>query len=154
VDGIQRDTTDPIYTLGVAAELSGTAVHSIRQYIDKGLIIPFKKDNKRHLFSEVDILRLQCIKKYIHEQGLNIAGIKAIYSLTPCWIIKPCNEEERKDCSAYYSTTYPCWEATSKGSKCKNFDCRTCPVYRIPENCKDPKTLFKKYLIKNRKHQT
>jgi DNA-binding transcriptional MerR regulator len=33
---------------------SGIPVHSIRQYIDKGLIIPFKKESNRNLFSQVD----------------------------------------------------------------------------------------------------
>jgi len=36
-------STTPVYTLGVASDLSRIPVHSIRQYIDKGLMIPFKK---------------------------------------------------------------------------------------------------------------
>ena len=56
-------STAPVYTLSIAAGQSGIPVHSIRQYIDKGLIIPFKKDSSRNLFSQVDILRL----KYIHK---------------------------------------------------------------------------------------
>jgi len=36
-------STIPVYTLSVTADLSGIPDHSIRQYIDKGLIIPFKK---------------------------------------------------------------------------------------------------------------
>jgi len=139
----QKETTDPVYTLGVASKLSETPAHSIRQYIDKGLIIPFKTDTNRHLFSEVDILRLKCIRKYLDEQGLNLAGINALFSLVPCWIIKPCSEEDRKDCDAYNSTSEPCWKATVKGPQCKNTDCRICNVYRLPEQCTDMKSMIK-----------
>lgn len=138
-----KATTDPVFTLAVASKLSDTHAHSIRQYIDKGLIIPFKTDTNRHLFSEVDILRLKCIRKYLDEQGLNLAGINALFSLVPCWIIKPCSEEYRKDCDAYHSDSEPCWKATVKGLQCKNTDCRVCNVYRLPEQCTDMKSMIK-----------
>jgi len=139
-----KDNTDPVYTLGVASRLSNTPVHSIRQYIDKGLLIPFRTETNRHLFSEVDILRLKCIRKYLDQQGLNIAGINALFSLVPCWIMKPCSEEDRKDCDAYTSVSEPCWKAAVKGQKCKNTDCRVCNVYRLPEQCTDMKSMIKK----------
>lgn len=142
------DSTEPIYTLSVASKLSNTSPHSIRQYIDKGLILPFKTKTNRHLFSEVDILRLHCIRKYLDEQGLNVAGIKALFSLVPCWVIKPCKKSDQKNCDAYNSISYPCWEASEKGPECKNSDCRTCDVYRIPEQCKDMKTMLREVFNK------
>jgi DNA-binding transcriptional MerR regulator len=51
-------STTPVYTLSTASDLSAIPAHSIRQYIDKGLIVPFTKETNRHLFSQVDILRL------------------------------------------------------------------------------------------------
>lgn len=141
-------STDPIYTLSIASRLSGIQPHSIRQYIDKGLIIPFKTKGNRHLFSDVDILRLKCIKKSIHNDGINIAGIKALFSLIPCWAVKPCSVSDRENCGAYNSTSQPCWDASEKSSICKNSDCRTCEVYRYPESCKDLKTLFKRLIDK------
>ncbi len=139
-------TLEPKYTLSVAARLSETAVHSIRQYIDKGLILPFKTETKRHLFSDVDILRLKCIRGMLDNQGLNIAGVKAMYSLVPCWVIRPCSVDDRKDCDAFHSSEAPCWEASEKGPACKNTDCRVCDVYRLPEKCSDMKTLLKKMI--------
>ena len=120
----------PVYTLGITAKLSNTPQHSLRQYIDKGLIIPFKTKTKRHLFSDTDVKRLLWIRKQLDENGLNFAGIKALYALIPCWSIKSCKPEERKKCEAYYATDNPCWEASEKGIRCKNEDCRTCNVYR------------------------
>ena len=68
------ESTTPVYTLGVTSSLSAIPVHSIRQNIDKGLIIPFKKKSSRNLFSQIDILRLKYIHKLLDEDGLNIAG--------------------------------------------------------------------------------
>ena len=64
--------TEPVYTLGIASRLSEISVHSIRKYIDYNLIIPHTTTTKRHLFSQVDIMRLKCIKKQLSEMGLNI----------------------------------------------------------------------------------
>jgi hypothetical protein len=69
-------STTPVYTLSITAGLSGIPVHSIRQYIDKGLIVPFRKESSRNLFSQIDILRLKYIHKLLDEDGLNISGIE------------------------------------------------------------------------------
>lgn len=135
--------TNPVYTLGVAATLSGIPEHSIRQYIDRGLIIPFRKASRRNLFSQVDIFRLQFINKLLVEDGLNIAGIKALLANIPCWAVRNCPEGERMNCQAYHSTTIPCWEASNKGELCLNSDCRACEVYRIAEKYPDVKSFLK-----------
>jgi MerR family transcriptional regulator/heat shock protein HspR len=105
-------STTPVYTLSITSDISGIPVHSIRQYIDKGLIVPFRKESGRNLFSTVDIQRLKYINKLVDEDGLNIAGIRALIALIPCWAIRQCSTEEREKCEAYLSETYPCWEAT------------------------------------------
>jgi MerR family transcriptional regulator/heat shock protein HspR len=143
MDNNSITSTAPVYTLSIAADLSGIPGHSIRQYIDKGLIIPFKKESNRNLFSQVDILRLNFIQKLLDEGGLNIAGIRALLALIPCWAIRQCSNEEREKCLAYLSDSYPCWEASEKGTLCKNTNCRECDVYRIVENYADVKSFLK-----------
>jgi MerR family transcriptional regulator, heat shock protein HspR len=139
-------STTPVYTLSITAKLSGIPVYSIRQYIDKGLIIPFKKDSNRNLFSQVDILRLKYIHRLLGEEGLNIAGIRTLLALIPCWAIRSCSIRERENCQAYNVDTYPCWEASEKGPGCKNINCRECDVYRIVENYPDIKSFLKTLL--------
>lgn len=124
------DSGSPVYTLSVASQLSNIPAHSIRQYIDKGLLIPFKLDSKRHLFSKDDIRRLQHIQLLIHQKGFNMAGIRAMMAMLPCWAIRNCSESDRKSCNAHVEDSYPCWEASEKGRKCKNEDCRECVVYK------------------------
>ena len=65
------DSGKPVYTLSIASQLSDIPAHSIRQYIDRGLLIPYKLDSKRHLFSKSDIIRLKNIHILIHNKGLN-----------------------------------------------------------------------------------
>jgi MerR family transcriptional regulator/heat shock protein HspR len=126
---VEVESHRPVYTLGIASELSGIPSHSIRQYIDRGLLIPFKLDSKRHLFSSSDIKRLQTIHFLIKERGLNFAGIRAMMAMVPCWAIRPCSESDRRECKAYHADSYPCWEASEKGRVCRNQDCRECDVY-------------------------
>jgi MerR family transcriptional regulator/heat shock protein HspR len=143
---IELKSNEPLYTLSIAAKLSGIPTHSIRQYIDKGLIIPFKLDSKRHLFSQIDIIHLIHINEQLDKQGLNIAGIKALMAQIPCWAIRNCSTKNRNKCQAYHSITNPCWEASEKNRECKNEDCRECDVYRIVAKNQDVKSLLKTLL--------
>jgi MerR family transcriptional regulator/heat shock protein HspR len=136
-------STTPVYTLSTTATLAGIPIHSIRQYIDKGLIIPFKKDSRRNLFSQVDILRLKFIHRLLDQDGLNIAGIRILLALIPCWTVKNCPEGEREKCQAYHSEKYPCWDASEKGTLCRNTNCRECEVYSIVENFPNVKSFLR-----------
>ena len=127
----ESESGKAVYTLGIASKLSDIPAHSIRQYIDRGLLIPFKLDSRRHLFSPKDINRLNNIHLLIHDRGLNFAGIKALMAMVPCWAIRPCSESDRQSCNAYSENTFPCWEASEKGRVCKNENCRECDVYNI-----------------------
>ena len=137
------ESTTPVYTLSTTSTLSGIPVHSIRQYIDKGLIIPFKKESNRNLFSQVDILRLKFINNLLNEDGLNIAGIRTLLAVIPCWTVRKCSAGVRETCQAYQNKNNPCWEASEKGTLCKNTNCRECDVYRIVENYPDVKSFLK-----------
>jgi len=138
-----NDATTPTYPLRVASELSGTSIYALRQYVDLGLIIPYKTEKNRRLYSKVDIQRINCIRRFLDEYGLNIAGIKAMFAQVPCWILRPCTPTDQANCDAYNSTHIPCWWVNNKGAECKDADCRTCTVYRLPEHCVDVKSIFK-----------
>lgn len=137
-------STQPLYTLSVASGLSGIPVHSIKQYILKGLILPYTKESGRHLFSEVDILRLKAIRAMLEDKGLNVAGIKSVLAMIPCWAVRQCSVENRNECDAFCSSEYPCWEASNKGKECINEDCRECDVYSLLGADHDVKALLRK----------
>lgn len=135
-----------VYTLGVTSQLAEIPAHSIRQYIDMGLIIPFKLESKRHLFSQNDISRLKTIQFLIRDRGLNFAGVRALMAMVPCWAIRNCSESDQASCDAYSEGFQPCWEASEKGSLCKNTDCRKCEVYHALDLDSGVKTLLKDLL--------
>ena len=138
-----KNDIEPIYTLRIASKLSSISVYSIRQYIDRGLIIPYTTKTRRHLFSDADMSRLISIRKYLNELGLNVAGINALFSLVPCWLIKQCSESVRVKCDAYSNISEPCWQSSHKGPFCRNSDCRICEVYRMSETCTNHKDFIK-----------
>ena len=144
-DSMKEDQR-PVYTLGIAAQLSGIPAHSIRQYIDRGLLVPYKLNSKRHLFSSQDISRLKQINTLIHDHGLNFAGIRALMAMVPCWAIRPCSESDRQQCNAYTATSYPCWEASEKGRVCRNQNCRECEVDQILSRENDLKGVIRALL--------
>lgn len=139
------DKTKPLFAIGIAAELLGVSVHTLRMYETEGLILPTRTESQRRLYSQSDIERLQCIRKMIEVQGLNLAGIKAMMSLVPCWEIKPCREADRIQCEAFKQSVEPCWAIKSKPDYCSSSDCKTCPVYDQVTTCKNMKSLLKEH---------
>lgn len=138
-----EDSNAPVFTLGVASQISGVPSHSIRQYVDMGLIIPFKLESRRHLFSQHDIKRLKLIQDLLHVRGLNFAGVRSLMAMLPCWAITNCPEDERNSCGAYQEDFKPCWEASNKGRHCKNEDCRECKVYHSLDLTSGVKSVLK-----------
>jgi MerR family transcriptional regulator/heat shock protein HspR len=144
IKDLDTEANRPILTLSITSQLSGIPAHSIRQYIDRGLLIPYKLDSSRHLFSQNDINRLKNINILINERGLNIAGIKAILAMVPCWAIHKCPEQNKQNCGAYNVDFVPCWEASEKGRVCKNENCRDCEVYTCLSNSIELKSVIRK----------
>ena len=145
-ESLESDVNRPVLTLGIVSQLSGIPTHSIRQYIEKGLLIPFKLDNNRQHFCMNDVSRLQHIHQLIQEKGLNFAGIKALLSMVPCWEIHKCSDEDRQNCDAYEADSAPCWEAAHKGRLCKNEECRECEVYTCLSHTTNLKSVMKSTL--------
>ncbi|HVO73078.1 MAG TPA: MerR family transcriptional regulator [Ignavibacteriaceae bacterium] len=125
----------PIFPISAAARILNVSVHTLRMYEREGLIIPFKKSTGHRLYSQADIERLKCIRHAINELKISIAGIKTIHSLIPCWKIKGCSEDDRKNCKAYASHSSPCWLFMHKENRCENLNCKNCEVYKNYSEC-------------------
>jgi MerR family transcriptional regulator, heat shock protein HspR len=136
------EVSQPVYTISVTADLLGISIHTLRMYEKEGLVIPYRKDSGHRLYSVVDIERLKCIRKAINESKISIAGIKAIYSLIPCWKITNCTEIERNNCPAYKEHTKPCWTFEHKSNVCASRVCRECSVYKDFSDCGKIKNLI------------
>ncbi len=77
------------------------AVPTLRMYEKAGLIIPFRNETDRRLYSIADLKRVSFIKRLIKAEGLNLAGIRRLMALLPCWELKPCSPELKEQCPAY-----------------------------------------------------
>jgi len=138
------DKTRPVFAIGVAADLVGVSVHTLRMYETEGLIIPQRTQSKRRLYSQTDIERLQCIRVMIEDRGFNLAGIKGMMSMAPCWEIKG-SDIDRVSCDAYKSSMEPCWVVKSKTSACQEEACFECPVYKGVTTCHNMKSYLQQH---------
>ncbi len=69
----------PLFPIGPVMKLTGLSARQIRYYEQHGLVSPARTKGNRRMFSLNDIDRLLEIKDLI-DQGVNLAGIKEIFS--------------------------------------------------------------------------
>jgi hypothetical protein len=124
----EMDDYKALYPIGIVAELLNIHPRTLRIYEREGLIKPARRSGKR-FFSNNDLKWLRCLRKLIHEDGLNIAGIKKLLTLATCWEIRHCTEEERRNCPAVLDFPVPCWELKPKACRNKDLECQNCDVY-------------------------
>jgi len=117
----------PLYPIGIAAELVGATDQTLRLYEKHGLISPARR-NKNRYYSDNDIKWVRCLRDLIHDKKISIEGVKKLLEYAPCWEIKECPEDKRDACSAYQDRSKPCWELTR--TRCQNgLSCESCVVY-------------------------
>lgn len=126
---IEIDDNEPVFTIGVAAKKLGVAVPTLRMYEKAGLIIPYRNETGRRLYSFADLKRISYIKRLIKSEGLNLEGIRRLMSLLPCWEMKPCSKQLKEKCPAYNNCKTTCWMFSDTACKEQNKSCRTCTVY-------------------------
>lgn len=76
-----RDQDEPVYMISIAAQLTGLHPQTVRLYERIGLVQPRRISNKNRLYSDSDILRLQQIRRFTQEMGVNLAGVEIILEL-------------------------------------------------------------------------
>jgi MerR family transcriptional regulator, heat shock protein HspR len=69
-----------VYSISVAAELTGLGQQTLRLYEDKGLVNPARTDGGTRRYSERDIERIQRIAE-LTTAGLNLAGVGRVLQL-------------------------------------------------------------------------
>lgn len=129
------ELNDPVISIGVLAGRVGLSVSAVRKYENEGLLIAHRTPSGHRLFSHEDIRRVEHIQHLIQDLGFNIAGIRRMQALVPCWKLLPCEEEHRKKCPAYQDTTRPCWAVRGMTCAPKGNECRRCQVYRLGSLC-------------------
>jgi len=96
----------PIYPIGVAAKLLNVHPRTLRIYEKEGLIAPTHVGSRR-MFSADDIQWINCIRRFIHEEGISIPGLKKLLEFVPCWEIAQCPEDVHECCGAKVDKAVP-----------------------------------------------
>lgn len=93
------DDGQPLFTIGVVAEMIGVTPATLRLWEKKGLISPARRGKNRS-YSYRDLERLKEIKLLLGEQRLNIAGVRAALDRKRCWDLKRCGPR-KETCPVY-----------------------------------------------------
>ncbi|MEG6615631.1 MerR family transcriptional regulator [Peptococcaceae bacterium 1198_IL3148] len=130
----------PLYNIGVVAELLQVHPETLRIWEKHDLIFPARR-NKQRLYTNNDVKRLQFIHYLINEKGLNIAGVQHMLALYPCWTVKNCPGGKAKG-EGEINTNKPCWKELD--TYCyvvqdKADYCSTCGMCKEDKSCTENK---------------
>ncbi len=129
--------------IGQVARKMEVSVELIRAYENEGILIPEKTDSGQRIYNEEDLHWIQCIRRLIKEQGLNISGIRHMLALMPCWDMRPCSEAEKEKCPAFNGASKPCWMIKDQVPlSCRDENCRLCSVYQSAQKCENLKKVL------------
>lgn len=128
---MRMSESEPVYTIGTAAEKLHLSVPTLRLYEKEGLIVPLRTATRRRLYSLNDLGIVEAAQHLIHDHGLNFAGIRRLMAFLPCWKIRGCDPALFHTCRVPCITDSPCWSSgLAMWRKCDG-DCQTCPVYHV-----------------------
>lgn len=74
------DEEEPLYPIGVVAELLDVTVQVVRRYDDSGVVSPARSDGGQRRYSRNDIARLARVVE-MSDEGISSAGIRRILEL-------------------------------------------------------------------------
>lgn len=124
----------PVYTIGVVAEMLDVHPETLRIWERNDLVEPTRR-NRHRLYSNNDIKRLRYIHYLTADKGLNIAGVKQLIQLYPCWKLKNCAGGRKSNTEQ--PMTKPCWkeeETYCLAVEDKADLCKECEEFQ--KNCK------------------
>ncbi len=134
---------EAVYKIGQVAKKLDISVELIRAYEREGIFLPEKTEKGHRVFYEKDIHWINCIRRLINEQGLNIAGIRRILALLPCWEFRKCSKTDKESCPAFFESIKPCWMIKDQiPENCRDENCRECNVYQSSIACENIKPVL------------
>lgn len=91
-----------VFTIGMVASMLNVHPRTLRNYEDKGLVMPVRKGAWRY-YTMRDVQWIACLREMIHTHGVSINAVIKLLKYTPCWNIINCPFEQRQRCSAFFS---------------------------------------------------
>ena len=72
---------DPCFVISVAARILGVRTQTLRYYERLGLVEPSRPRGNQRMYSRRDVERVQRIRGYMDEWGVNLAGAEVVMKL-------------------------------------------------------------------------
>lgn len=85
----------PLFTIAIAAQLSGLHPRTLMLYEKAGLISPHRTETKRRRYSQDNLHQIKIIHYLAQTHNINLAGIKLLFSLLS-WLQKDKELVEKK----------------------------------------------------------
>lgn len=98
-----------IYSIGTVAELIGEHPETLRVWERHGIIRPDRSQYRRS-YSNTDLKRLRFIKYMLNEEGLNLAGVRHLTRMYPCWYIRSCKGGAARSSKEPVNESKLCWK--------------------------------------------
>lgn len=73
---------EPVYTMAVAARLTGMHPQTLRKYERAGLITPARPSGNQRLYSQSEVERLKRIQYLVETRGVNVAGLELAFAIS------------------------------------------------------------------------
>lgn len=127
----QDKVLEPVMTIGEAARITQLSESALRKYESAGLITYHRSSGNVRVLSHEDLQRIGSIQDLIKNKGLNLEGIRRLWSLLPCWELKGCTEHDREQCNCLCGENRPCWMVCREQHPEGHDQCRRCEVYRM-----------------------
>lgn len=119
--------SQPLYPIGIVAELVGVRPETLRAWDREGLVTPNRWRGSR-CYSDADLQRVLFVKHLLHHEKFNLAAVRGYIKLYHCWAIDdcvPCHKVTTADGK-------PCWKRPNAycglGEE-ESLMCSTCPEH-------------------------
>jgi MerR family transcriptional regulator, heat shock protein HspR len=130
VERKQGHLPDGSLKIGSVAQHFNISVDLLRLYEREGLLIPLKSRSGTRYFMEDDFPWIETILRLVRQARLNFAGIRHLLALYPCWQVRRCGFESKKNCPVISDASRPCWANRAICPVVCAQDCYFCQVYR------------------------
>lgn len=128
--------------IGTVAKHFGISVDLLRLYEREGLLIPLKSPRGTRYFTELDFPWIATVLRLVREVRLNVAGIRRLLALLPCWEFRNCPFEKKVNCPVILDSSKPCWMNRACCADSQAQDCYFCATYRSAPACENLKALL------------
>ena len=103
------DDEKGLYTIGMVSDILNKHPETLRVWERNLLIKPLRQNSQRR-YSNNDLLRLRFIIYLIDEKGLNVAGVREVVSMYPCWFKRDCPGGAKKNSATQINEARVCWK--------------------------------------------